>query len=84
MTYNETVNGYLSNAYQTLTNGYGVTDLVNIQLKIMNSANSTILVINNVDRYSNSFLYCVSQESGNKAMTVVTRGNVHDMYICAY
>ena len=61
MTFNETINNYLRNAYLTINGNIDGVDANDRQLRISNSANSTTLIIGNVKRYSQSFLYCISQ-----------------------
>ena len=76
MTSDNTINNYLRIAYLNLPgkNDNGSATVNNSQLEILNSAGTTTLIINDVNKYSISFLYCVSLESGIKAMTLITQG----------
>ena len=80
-TYNDDTDSNMQNAYQILGGKDGVAEVTNENLTIINSANKTILIIQNVNRYSGSFLYCTSMESGKKAFTLITQGNVQCIHL---
>eukprot|EP00731_Ephydatia_muelleri_P004746 Em0002g922a len=74
-TYNDSIDSKIRDAYQMLSDGDGAVGVANEQLTIIISANKTMLIIGDVNRYSGSFLYCTSLESGKKAVTLITQAN---------